>query len=225
MLKTAAGFSLLEILVAMAGGLMVLVTAFSLLVSLLVSGNTHLQLSRLNQEVQSITDLISRDVQRAGFHPSAMEELARNVPPSNAIAQHLVFSATDDLYPAPSASPFNTAHCLRVKFWEFDAPAGEQLIVRIYYFQESTGLLRVHTHHDVQSMATLSSLCVAGSGNQLTSGKEIRVKQLSFRLTPNSLPQSTRSLELELSAAYVKRPELTQTLRRRILLRNQGGGV
>ena len=213
MLKVALGFSLLELLVAMAAGLMVLATAVTLMTSLLITGNTSLQLSRLNQEIHTISDVISRDLQRAGFHPAAMTELALNTP---AITRQLAFSAIDDLYPDVS-----DAHCLRVKFWEFDAPTGEQQVVRIYHFQASTGVLRVHTHHDVQSVATLSSLC--GLGSQLISSKELRVQQLSFRLTPDSDPQGARSVELAISAAVVKRPELAQTLHRRILLRNQGG--
>ncbi|MGO4998082.1 prepilin-type N-terminal cleavage/methylation domain-containing protein [Oceanisphaera sp. W20_SRM_FM3] len=223
MLKTEQGFSLLEILVAMAAGVIVLAALLSLSISLLGSGNTHLQLSRLNQEVQGIADLISRDLQRAGFHPAAMTELALSVPAPNAVAQHLVFSPTRDLYPDPATA--SAAHCLRVKFWDLDAPNGDQLMVRIYHFKQNTGVLRLHVHHDVQSTQPLSDLCGSGvhSGNQLISSKEIRVNQLSFRLTPDSGPQGVRSVELAMSAAYVNRPTLAQTLHRRILLRNQGG--
>ena len=225
MLKAARGFSLLEILVAMAAGVMVLATALSLLIGQLGSGNTNLQLSRLNQEVQGIADLISRDIQRAGFHPAAMTEVALNLASPSAIVQHLVFAPSQDLYPAPSYSSTHKAHCIRLKFWDWDAPSGEQLVVRIYHFQESTGVLRLYVHHDVRSVQPLSALCGSGihSGNQLISSKEIRVNQLSFRLTPNSGPQGVRSVELAMSAAYVDRPALAQTLHRRILLRNQVG--
>lgn len=217
MLRVRAGFSLLELLVAMAAGLMVLAMAFSLLTSLLVTGNTNLQLSRLNQEIHTIGDVIARDIQRAGFYPHASSEVAMDIPAGSGLARQLAFSAADDLYPNASH-----AHCLRVKFWDADAPAGEQLTVRIYHFEQSLGALRVHTHHDVHSVIPLSHGC--GLGNQLTSSKEIRVQQLAFSLTPESLPQ-TRSIALVMSAAYVKRPELAQTLHRRILLRNQGGGL
>ncbi|ART82978.1 hypothetical protein CBP31_10355 [Oceanisphaera profunda] len=215
MLKAALGFSLLEILVAMASGLVVLATVLSLFISLLSTANTTLQLSRLNQEVQSISDLLSRDIQRAGYHPAAVTEVALNSVAST--AKHLVFSPSEDLYPAA-----NAAHCIRVKFWDADAPSGEQAVVRVYHFQASTGVLRVHRHHDVQSVEPLNLLC--GSGNQLISSKEIRVQQLSFRLTPNSSAQGARSIELVMHAAYVARPDLAQTLHKQVLLRNQGGG-
>ena len=217
MLTTERGFSLIETLVAMAAGVMVLATVLSLFIGQLASGNTHWQLSRLNQEVQGIADVLSRDIQRAGFHPAAVTEVALNRDPATAIAQHLVFSPAEDLYPSPSQ-----ASCIRLKFWDADAPAGEQLVVRIYDFQESTGVLRLHIHHNVQSRQPLSALC--GLGNQLISSKEIRVQALSFTLTANSQPQGTRSLALLLSGNYVNRPTLAQTLHRQILLRNQGRG-
>ncbi|WP_319783351.1 type IV pilin [Oceanisphaera sp. IT1-181] len=217
MLKAESGFSLLETLIAMATGLVVLATVLSLFISLLGTANTTLQLSRLNQEVHSISDVLSRDIQRAGFHPAAVTETALNQVGPSAIAKHLVFSPSEDLYPSA-----NAAHCIRVKFWDADAPSGQQAVVRIYHFQASTGVLRVHRHVDVQSVEPLNILC--GSGSQLTSSKEIRVQQLSLRLTPNSHAQGARSIELVMSAAYVKRPDLAQTLHRRVLLRNQGGG-
>lgn len=222
MLKAEQGFSLLETLVSMAAGMIVLAALLSLSISLLVSGNTHLQLSRLHQEVQGIADLISRDLQRAGFHPAAMTELALSIPASNAVAPHLVFSPVRDLYPDPATA--SEAHCLRVKFWDLDAPSGEQRVVRIYNFQKNTGILRLYIPDEIQAVLPLSDLCSLGvhSGNQLISSKEIRVNQLSFRLTPDSGPQGVRSVELALSAAYVNRPALAQTLHRRILLRNQG---
>ena len=216
MLKTVLGFSLLETLIAMAAGVLVLATGMSLFVSLLVTGNTNLQLSRLNRELQGVGDIISRDLQRAGFHPQAITERALNIPAQHALTHDLLFDPAQDLYP-------NTedAHCLRVKFWDSDAPAGEQTVVRIYHFQASTGMLRLYIHHDVQTSQALGELC--GLGNQLISSKEIRVTELSFRLTPNSQHSGTRSVELELSAAHVDSPALAQTLYRRVLLRNQGG--
>lgn len=215
MLKTAQGFSLLETLIAMAAGVLVLVTCLSLFVILLVSGNTSLQLSRLNQELQSVGDMISRDLQRAGFHPHAVKERALDIPAPSAVAWSLLFKPAQDLYPSPEQ-----AHCVRIKFWEADAPAGEQAVVKIYHFQVSSGMLRLYIHHDPQSTQLLSALC--GLGNQLISSKEIQVTELFFRLTPNSQYSATRSVEVEMSAAHVDNPALAQTLYRRVLLRNQG---
>lgn len=215
MLKTAQGFSLLETLIAMAAGVLVLATGLTLLVSLLVTGNTNLQLSRLNQELQGVGDLISLDLQRAGFHPAAITERALNIPASSAVASSLVFVPTQDLYP-------NTedAHCLRVKYWDADAPAGEHTVVRIYHFQASTGMLRLYIHHDTQSRQALSELC--GLGNRLISSNEIRVTELSFRLMPNGQHGGTRSIALAMTAAHADGPALAQTFYRRVLLRNQG---
>lgn len=227
MLKNGAahnrGFSLLETLVAMAAGSVVLATVLSLTVSQLVTSNTNLRLSRLNQELQGITDQISRDIQRAGFHPAASRALAQ--PNASTYTQtqthahetvaHLVFSPLEDLYPT-----LNAAQCIRLKFWDNEAPSGEQLVVRIYHFQPDSGVLRLYSHHDVYNTQPLSAVC--GLGNQLIASQEIRLEQLSFRLTDNSGAQGIRSVALSITGAYRQQSELRQTLQRRVLLRNRG---
>lgn len=212
MLKPRQGFSLIEILVAMAAGAVVMAAALSLFISLLSTTNTNLKLSRLNQEVQTISDMLSRDIQRAGYHPSAISAIALDQP---AAAQQFTFSSTDDLYPTSDA-----AHCIRLHFWEPSAASGKQSVSRVYSYQASNGKLKLLIDNNASRTELLSKLC--GIGNRLVSSDEIDITELTFVLIASSEQPHTRSLEMTLSAAYVDHSELSQTLYRRILLRNQG---
>jgi type IV pilus assembly protein PilW len=122
-IKQQQGMSLVEMLVSLVAGLVVVAGGISLFTSVIVSGNTTLMLSRLNQDVQAVTDIIARDIQRAGYDPNAVA-LVGNSPPS---ASAYTFSTEKDLWPASPA----TATCIRVKYWDPEPASGRQ---RLYSY-------------------------------------------------------------------------------------------
>lgn len=218
MLSRDHGFSVVELMIAMAAGLVVLAGALSLFSSVLVTGNTNLMLSRLNQEVQGIGDMMSRDIQKAGYHPEAAADVALNRPLGGDSAAHYGFSMTEDLYTEPIATGL---HCVRIKYWDASLPSGKRSIVRIYSHNRGTQQLKVRTTHDAADTTALSLLC--GSGSKLISSDEIKVDELLFTLAPGSLPGHSPSLNLTVKAFHARRPDLTMSLQRHIYLRNQGG--
>ena len=205
MLSRSHGFSVIELLIAMVAGVLVLAGALSLFSTVLASGNTNLMLSRLNQEVQGIGDMISRDLQKTGYHPDIAADLAA----------HYAFSVTEDLYTESGASGL---HCVRIKYWDASSPSGKQATVRIYSHHRGTQQLKVRTAHDAADTTALSELC--GSGSKLISSDEIRVDTLS--VVPVSDADSP-SLKLMITAFHTQRPELTMSLQRHVYLRNQRG--
>lgn len=208
MLSRSRGFSVIELLIAMVAGVLVLAGALSLFSTVLASGNTNLMLSRLNQEVQGIGDMISRDLQKTGYHPDIAAGLAA----------HYAFSVTDDLYTEPGASG---QHCVRIKYWDASSPSGKQARVRIYSHHRGTRQLKVRTAPNevdatVLSNTELSVLC--GSGSKLISSEEISVDRLS--VVPVSGADSP-SLQLTITASHTQRSDLTMSLQRHVYLRNQ----
>lgn len=71
MLKAPRGFNVVELMVAMVAGLFLVAAVTSLFATILKANQTSMQVSRLNQELQSITDMIARDVQRTGYDQGA----------------------------------------------------------------------------------------------------------------------------------------------------------
>lgn len=76
-----SGFTLIEILVALALGLLIIGGAFSYFLSTLQTSKAVLSQSKLQQEVRSTANLIQRDVRRAGYAPvgNANEAAVRTI--------------------------------------------------------------------------------------------------------------------------------------------------
>lgn len=58
-------------MVSMVAGLLLVATVISLFATILRANSTAMKVSRLNQEMQAITDMIARDIERAGYDASA----------------------------------------------------------------------------------------------------------------------------------------------------------
>jgi type IV pilus assembly protein PilW len=65
MLKRLAGFSLVELMVAMALGLIVLGAVIALVLSIIRSNNQTIQTTRLTQELRATASVIAADIKRA----------------------------------------------------------------------------------------------------------------------------------------------------------------
>lgn len=81
-LKPQAGFSLVEMMVAIVAGLIVLgaVTAFA--VSTVRSYSENIQSSRLTQELRTSMNLVVREIRRAGYDASAVTRVLTSSTPS-----------------------------------------------------------------------------------------------------------------------------------------------
>ncbi|MBY5993429.1 PilW family protein [Ferrimonas balearica] len=66
------GFTLVEMMIAMVLGLIVLGATLAFFTSNLRANNTTLQLARLNQELQTLSTMMVRDIRRAGFRGDAV---------------------------------------------------------------------------------------------------------------------------------------------------------
>ena len=64
------GFTLIEVLVAMALGLIIIGGAFSYFLSTLKTSKAMLSQSKLQQEIRASADLMQRDLRRAGYKPN-----------------------------------------------------------------------------------------------------------------------------------------------------------
>ena len=68
----AAGFTLVEMMVAIVAGMIVSLAVVAFMMSSMRSNGEYVQSTRLTQELRNTLDLIVRDVARAGYNDDAL---------------------------------------------------------------------------------------------------------------------------------------------------------
>ena len=71
-----SGFSLVELMVSLAAGLIVSIAVVAFAFSSMKSNGEYVQSTRLTQELRNTLDLVSRELRRAGYDEHALEYLA-----------------------------------------------------------------------------------------------------------------------------------------------------
>lgn len=213
-----SGVVLVEMLVSLVAGLMVVAGGLSLFASVIIAGNATLMLSRLNQEVQAVTDVIARDIQRAGYHPASAAEMATGTSTSLSVARKYMFSTSADLYQAAGET---VAGCIRVKYWDPASASGSGSIVRTYGYVASSKQLRVSTlYAEPVNSALAGSDCTAGA--QLVSGTEVVIDSLGFEPLSGAASSGVRAVRIRISASHARNPALSMSLERQVKIRNDG---
>lgn len=197
------GFSLVELMVAMVAGLLLVAAVSALFATILKANKTAMQVSRLNQELQSVTDMIARDIQRAGYDARA--------------ANSLISGARSDFYFDSSADLMNSNTCVRVKYdddadgvLENTSAVGE---TRIYNYSSTEKAVRL----DQGNTASCSN------GEKISTEGIIEITNLTFTMLSGSVSTGARTIRVVISGKDKKSPALKLTLQRDIKLRNDGG--
>lgn len=222
-LRHNRGFNLVELMVAMVAGLLLVAAASALFASILKANRTAMQMSRLNQELQSITDMMARDIQRAGYDASA----AAHTLVSGATSP-FYFDSTKHLLNKYSSSP-DQFRCIALKYDERDenaTPSPGQPGVNeavVYSFRSASigSSIWLNELSASASVGTLTTACSSG-GNKLTTDDAIEITDLSFRMISGSVSTGVRTIRLTITGNDIKSPALALTLQRDIKLRNNG---
>lgn len=208
------GFSLVELMVAMVAGLILVAAVTMLFVTTLRANSTAMKVSRLNQELQGVTDMIARDIQRAGYDASAATSL------------RLVSGATHPFYFDANTDWNNACVLVRYDGRNIDnAPSSANGIPEdneaVVYSYRADKSVRVDEYSAVVS-SPLSTLCSASGANAISTEGTIEITQFNFSFFPSSKPDGARAIKLEITGSYKDNPELTLSLSRDIKLRNDG---
>ncbi|MGE6206795.1 MULTISPECIES: PilW family protein [Aeromonas] len=221
-LRHNRGFNLVELMVAMVAGLLLVAAASALFASILKANRTAMQVSRLNQELQSITDMMARDIQRAGYDTSA----AAHTLVSGATSP-FYFDSTKHLLNKYSSSP-DKFRCIAVKYDERDAnapspglPGAKEAVVYSYRSTSTDSSIWLDDLSASASVGTLTTACSSG-GNRLTTDDAIEITDLSFTMISGSVSTGVRTIRLTITGNDIKSPALVLTLQRDIKLRNDG---
>lgn len=148
--RVAAGFSLVELLVAMVVGLIVIGAVLALILSIIRSNNQTIQATRLNQELRATAAVIANDLKRSGGVDDPL-----TVATANAGQPLNPFAAIDAATPG----------CIRYAY--ANAPGGNFHAISL-----SNGAVFLDTG------ATLAN-ATCGGGQQLSSGS-VSIGALTF---------------------------------------------
>ncbi|UNU89280.1 PilW family protein [Aeromonas dhakensis] len=200
------GFNLVELMVAMVAGLLLVAAVISLFATILKANYTAMQTSRLNQEIQLLTDMMARDIQRAGYDANATQFLAA---PSGSRSSFYFDSTTDLMSQTTTGSGLYT--CVRVR-----------------YDNDENGVLSsddtlIYSYSSVDKgikQGTGTTTC--GNGSFISTDDTIEITAMTLKLLPSSQASGARALQLVVSGRFKATPALTLTLQRDIKLRNDG---
>ncbi len=200
------GFNLVELMVAMVAGLLLVAAVISLFATILKANHTAMQTSRLNQEIQLLTDMMARDIQRAGYDASATQFLGA---PSGSRSSFYFDTALDLMGETATGSGLYT--CIRVRYDNDDngvLNADDSLVYS--YSSGDKGI----------KQGPGGTTC--GNGSLISTDNTIEITNLTFRLLPSSQASGARAIQLAVSGRFKSAPTLTLNLQRDIKLRNDG---
>ncbi|MFM4669627.1 prepilin-type N-terminal cleavage/methylation domain-containing protein [Aeromonas media] len=210
----AKGFSLVELMVAMVAGLLLVAAVISLFATVLRADQTAMQVSRLNQEIQSITDLIARDIQRAGYDASAATET------------RLKPGGIHPFYFNTNTHVNNSCIIVRYDGRDEGTPSSDNGLpdlkeAVVYSYRADKSVWLAELSPSVSSPVSTLTECSSG-GNRISTDDTIVITDLTFTMLSGSVSTGARAIQLNISGKYKSNSALTLNLQRDIKLRNDG---
>ena len=205
------GFSLIELMVGMAIGLILMSAVVALTVSMLRTNAETVTLSKLTQEGRAISDLVTREVRRARYSGNARAFVGAGGAVTNAFG--VVQINTTDL---PTAV---TGNCIRFSYDADDDGTLETNEVKVISLFNGAVYLGQAATYAGASCVTSS----AGAGNALRiSSRDVNVTSLEFRgnSTTNGVTGIANRIDLLFTVALANDATVTRRFNQNIQLRN-----
>lgn len=236
------GYSLVELMISMAIGLVVIGSVLAFTVSSLETNSEYVQSTRLTQELRNTMDLAIRDVKRAGYNQNAMKYVSL---PSNS-TQRSPFapvSVTTDgsgngciIYAYDSSAP-STSSTTGPGF--IDTSNGE--IKGLRHASRTVGGKTVGVIEIAQTSGSVSSISCAGSAPDYTNypatcssdgwcalsdPKQVDINaftitkgQLAVNPSGNTFGSAVRRFDLVLTGRLPSKPTITRSVQSTVLIR------
>ncbi|MBY5981021.1 PilW family protein [Ferrimonas balearica] len=228
------GFTLVELMVAAAVGLILLSALLTFFSGNLRANSTTLELSRLNQELQTAMTVIARDIRRAGYRADGLinrdnTDTAQNqafmfLPGSidgggTWTPRHLDLLATGGSH--ADGGPYQ---CIVLKSDTDDYQDAVATLAQgdVVGYKMVSGRILRGGWDDTSAEADCDNIDWSATDIALTSA-DIEITELTFLLDPPLQAGGERliqSIEVTLSGTVVDKPGLSLTLNQRVRLRN-----
>lgn len=235
MLRISKGFSLIELMVAMVVGLFVAAIVATMYVNIVRANSTTVQLSRLNMDMQAALDIMTRDIQRAGYVSGAEAALSRDTFGNtiSAAIYSTVSSASFSAFTIASGALTNTEQdigtyqnsgdCILLRY---DANGDGSIAgdtppeIMGYRYNEDRHAIQYNAWSSIANQS-----CSANSGWNILAGGDghIDITGLNFSILPASGASSNfhqRSILITVSGASSRDADLNIMLEKEVRLRN-----
>jgi len=229
------GFSMVELLVALVAGLIIVGTATTLYVSIIRANATSVQLSALNLGMQSLLDVMERDIRRAGYFANASLNLSRDangnpvIAPTDRTAMFTLMTSAgsttlQDMQQLTVTDPL-LYDCILLRYDANDdgSIAGTNEIMG-YRFKSAELGLEFRQWATVATQLTTPSQCNDDTGwNNISQDGQVRLTSVTFAITPAagfSVPTGQRTITVSMVGQSQQRPALSLTLQRQVRMRN-----
>jgi len=234
-LNLRRGFSMVELLVALVAGLIIVGTATTLYVSIIRANATSVQLSALNLGMQSLLDVMERDIRRAGYFASAAQNLERTsagtpvLAPSNRDAMFTLHvsagsSTLQDLQQLAVTDPLYDCILLRYDANADGSIAGTDEIMGYRFKSTELGLEFRQWDTVTDQLSSPTTQCDDDEGwDNISQDGQVRLRSLTFAITPAtgfSAPTGQRTITISMVGESQQKPALSLTLQRQVRMRN-----
>ncbi|MBY5922807.1 prepilin-type N-terminal cleavage/methylation domain-containing protein [Ferrimonas balearica] len=220
--RRARGFTLVELMVSITIGLVVLSAALTFFSGNLRANTTTLELSRLNQELQTVMTMIARDIRRAGYRGDALAN--RDIGDKS----FMFLPGTVD-----GAGAWTAQHLGTLKSGGSHASGGPYQCIVLMADLNEDGLVTTATEIsgyqldgtviDKGRWNNIAPTCGNATAWEALTSNDIEITELQFVLDPPLQAATNRlvqSVEVTLSGRVADKPTLSLTLRQRVRLRN-----
>ena len=229
------GFSMVELLVALVAGLIIVGTATTLYVSIIRANATSVQLSSLNLGMQSLLDVMERDIRRAGYFANASLNLSRDangnpvIAPTDRTAMFTLMTSAgsttlQDMQQLTVTDPL-LYDCILLRYDANDdgAIAGTNEILG-YRFKSVALGLEFRQWATVADQLTTPTQCNDDEGwSNISQDGQVQLSSVTFAITPAvgfSVPTGQRTITVSMVGQSQQRPALSLTLQRQVRMRN-----
>lgn len=208
---TQRGFSLIELMVGMAIGLILMAAVVALTVSMLRTNAETVTLSKLTQEGRAISDLVTREVRRARYtgNARAMVGAGGTVPNNFSVVQ----IGTTNL---PTAV---TGNCIRFAYDADDdgvVDTNEVKVISLF-----NGVVYMRQFADYASATCVTSTAAANSALRISS-PDVNVTSLEFRgnSITNGVAAIANRIDLMFTVTLANDATVSRRFNQNIQLRN-----
>lgn len=237
-LNLRRGFSMVELLVALVAGLIIVGTATTLYVSIIRANATSVQLSALNLGMQSLLDVMERDIRRAGYFANASLNLSRDangnpvIAPTDRTAMFSLMASAgsstttwQDMQRLTVTNP-QPYYCILLRY---DANAdgsiaGTDEIMGYRFKSTELGLEFRQWDTVTDQLSSPTTQCDDDEGwDNISQDGQVRLRSLTFAITPAtgfSAPTGQRTITISMVGESQQKPALSLTLQRQVRMRN-----
>lgn len=219
-----AGISLIEVMVAMVAGLVVIGAVLSFTVATIRTNGEAVAVTRVNQELRSLMDVMAREIRRAGFNASATAAIGTGATSTN----HSTIE---------SDTSVAGSHCILFGYDTPDAGGADSDPGTVgdsewKGFRRTTvsgvGVLQMRT-----GGAAMTDCSGANTWSTISSPRSVDITGLTYSFdgpavdcgvatdtgTGNQVNVSVRTLTITINGRLVNDPTVTRSLRERVRIR------